>query len=292
MPKLLAVGVAALALLPAAQPAPSRDDALRSLVETEREFARTAIEKGIRDSFLQFFAPDSLALVPEPRSAVERLRARPSTPFAEAELTWEPRAGDVAAAGDLGWLTGPSTYVDHAAKAGPSHGNYLSIWRRQVDGAWRVYIDVGTTIPGLAQFPAGFTPVRLPRAWVGGGDRRGALSFADAEKTLNARILSTGMAKAYGSAVAPAGSRLHRQQMMPQVGREAIVATLERQNTRWAPRTLGAEIAALGDMAFSYGTYTSGGNRGGYARIWARDASGRWWLMADVATPEQAVGSE
>jgi ketosteroid isomerase-like protein len=293
MVKCLAIGAAVLALLPQRQPPPSRSETLLGLVETERRFARAATEKGIRDSFLEFFAADSVTLAPDPQPAVARLRARPSRPFADAELTWEPRAGDVAAAGDLGWLTGPSTYIDHAAGAAPSYGNYLSVWRRQPDGAWRVYIDIGTTIPHPAPFAEGFSAVRPERPWTRASDRRAGGSLTDAERTLNARILSVGMARAYEPAVAPEGSRLHRQDAMPQVGRTGIVAWLETQGARWAPRTLAAVVAGSGDLAYSYGTYASGGNRGGYVRVWARDGAGRWWLMADVATPEQpAIGSE
>jgi ketosteroid isomerase-like protein len=293
MVKCSVICAAVLAMMPQGQPAVSRAESLRRLVETERRFARAATEKGIRDSFLEFFAADSLALVPDPQPAVPRLRARPSQSFADAELTWEPRAGDVAAAGDLGWLTGPSTYIDHAAGAAASYGNYLSIWQRRPDGQWRVYIDIGTTTPQSVSFAEGFSTVRPPRPWTRGSDRRAGASFAAAERTLNARILAVGMARAYESAVVPEGSRLHRQDAMPQVGRAAIVAWLETQGTRWAPRTLAAEIAGSGDLAYSYGTYTAGGNRGGYVRVWARDDAGRWWLMADVATPEQpASGSK
>lgn len=295
MGKLWAIAAALLAMVPGWQPAPSRADVLGGLVDTERQFARAATEKGIRDAFIEFFAADSVALVPDPQPAVDRLRARPSRPFADAELTWEPRAGDVAAAGDLGWLTGPSTYVDREANSPPSHGNYLSIWRRQPDGAWRVFIDIGTTIPALASFAEGFSAVRPARSWAsrttGGGDRLDALSFADAEKVLNARILAVGMARAYASVVAPAGSRLHRQGAMPEVGRDAIVAWLEKDGRRWAPRTLAAGISGSGDLAYSYGAFTSEGSRGGYVRVWARDAAGRWWLMADVATPQEPAGA-
>ena len=212
--------------------------------------------------------------MPDPQPAVDRLRARPSRPFADAELTWEPRAGDVAAAGDLGWLTGPSTYVDREANSPPSYGNYLSIWRRQPDGAWRVFSDIGTTIPAAAPFAEGFSAVRPARSWAsrttGGGDRLDALSFADAEKELKARILAVGMARAYASVVAlgiappPAGA-------MPEVGRDAIVAWLEKDGRRWAPR-LAAGISGSGDLAYSYGALHRGQPRGLRARL-ARDAA-------------------
>ena len=80
---------------------------LAAMADTERQFAKTATVKGWRDAFLEFFADDALALGREITAAKDGLRKQPSTPFSEFELVWEPRLGDVAASGDLGWLTGP-----------------------------------------------------------------------------------------------------------------------------------------------------------------------------------------
>jgi len=167
---------------------------LQALVDTERAFARTATVKGLRDSFLDYFADDSIALVPAPESATARLRAQPSQPFSALEITWEPRLGDVAGSNDIGWLTGPSTIVDHtAAPPAPRFGNYLSVWRRQPDGRWRVYIDVGVNVPELPQFNPGFT--RLPSGTrYEGSDSKDAATRAlrEADQSLNDRIATAG----------------------------------------------------------------------------------------------------
>jgi hypothetical protein len=42
---------------------------VQSLVDAERNFARTALERGIRDSFLQFLAEDSIVFAPGPTNA-------------------------------------------------------------------------------------------------------------------------------------------------------------------------------------------------------------------------------
>src|SRR5262245_7009284 len=116
---------------------------LAAMAQTERDFAKTATVKGWRDAFLDFFADDAIAFPPEPASAKDRLRKQPSRPFSEIELEWEPRTGDVAASGELGWLTGPSTSINHTTQEQkPGHGCYLSVWRKQADGTWRVFIDV------------------------------------------------------------------------------------------------------------------------------------------------------
>jgi hypothetical protein len=85
--RLMIPAIFAAALLGAAFQAETGGflSALDSLVEAERAFARTAVRKGIRDSFLEYFADDALALTPEPQSAKERLRTRPARPFSELE---------------------------------------------------------------------------------------------------------------------------------------------------------------------------------------------------------------
>jgi hypothetical protein len=184
-------------------------------------------------------------------------------------------------------LTGPSTYVDHQARAEPRYGNYLSIWRRQGSGPWRVYLDMGTRLPQPATFDEDFSHVRLSTSYTRGGDGAAdGLSLRDADAAMNAKIAWDGVAKTYASVVAHDRSRLHRQGVMPQVGREAIVTFLERHNAPWSFKTSATGAARSGDLGYSFGTYAIGKYRGGYVRIWARDAAGRWWLMADAATAE------
>src|SRR2546426_12662672 len=135
MKRVLAAAVAGLFLTTFVAAQNNISSELEALVDTERAFARTATEKGIRDSFLEYFADDAVAFNPAPIVAKDRLRGRPSRPFSEYELRWEPRTGDIAASGELGWLTGPSTFIDHTTPdTKPQHGNYLSVWRRQADG--------------------------------------------------------------------------------------------------------------------------------------------------------------
>ena len=82
------------------------------MADAERAFAAAARVKGIRDAFLEFFADDAM-FEPGAGLAKEQLRKQKPEPFSVRELVWEPRTGDVAASGELGWLTGPGTFIDH-----------------------------------------------------------------------------------------------------------------------------------------------------------------------------------
>jgi ketosteroid isomerase-like protein len=282
-----------VAVVPLVTPFVTADEAipaaLQAMADAEREFARTARVKGIRDAFLEFFAGDSIAFTPEPTSAKERLLEQPSTPFAVNELLWEPRTGDVAASGELGWLTGPSTFIDHSTSdATPRYGNYLSVWRTQADGRWRVFIDVGTGLQAEAAFAPGFARMPFGARYAGKEEKAAAgRSLLEADRRLNARVATDGAARAYAADLT-ADTRLHRPGSPPTVGSGAIESWLEQHAAGMSATSTTAESSAAGDLGYSYGKYEVESPRpesGAYVRIWTRDAAGRWFVVADVTQP-------
>jgi ketosteroid isomerase-like protein len=263
--------------------------ALVAMADTERAFAKTATVKGWRDAFLDFFADDAIAIGDRVTAARDGLRQQPSTPFSVLELVWEPRLGDVAASGELGWLTGPSTSLNHAQKdAKPRYGCYLSIWRKQPDGSWRVFIDVGASAPEAVSFAPGFNRMAFRDRYTGiDGKEAAGKSLGAADRELNEQIAARGASAAFATRTT-AASRIHRPGFSPMTGGEAITRWLGGNATASTATTGVAEAAASGDFGFSYGTFDvrePAPLKGAYLRLWNRDRAGRWWLMVDVAQP-------
>ena len=265
--------------------------ALEALAAVERRFAAAAREEGWRAAFLQYFAEDSIALTPDPVSARERLKSRPVRPFSEEELTWEPKAGDLAASGELGWLTGPSTFIDHtAAQPKPSYGNYLSIWKKQPDGRWRVFIDLGTTVPAPVSFPTWFTHVTAaPRYRDPAGTSSATADLLDADRRFNDQLRTGDAAAVYAAQVVDHG-RLHRAGTTPAiaVGADQIKRWFAANPGAVTATSTGGEAAASGDLGYVYGKYDLVGaapQHGAYVRIWSRTADGKWLIAADVTAP-------
>jgi ketosteroid isomerase-like protein len=257
--------------------------ALRAMVDAEGAFAQACTQKGIRDSFLEYFAPDSIAFNPAPISATQRLRERPARAFSEFELRWEPRTGDVAASGELGWLTGPSTFTDHTVpNSRPQPGNYLSVWRRQADGQWRVVIDQGSQPPEAVSFAPGFVRFEFRSRYTGRDSKEAAsASLAAADRELNA-ALAKGAGAAY-AAVTTDASRLHRSGFTPSIGRAAIETWMHEHAGSMNATTGAAESALSADLGYSYGTFeVPPAKPGAYVRVWQRDAGGTWLVVADV----------
>jgi ketosteroid isomerase-like protein len=265
--------------------------ALEALAAVERRFAAAAREEGWRAAFLEYFAEDSISLTPAPVSARERLKSRPLRPFSEEELTWEPKAGDVAASGELGWLTGPSTFIDHTARQPkPSYGNYLSIWKKQPDGRWRVFIDLGTTVPAPVSFPTWFTHVTAaPRYRDLAGASSATADLLEADRRFNDRLRSGDAAAVYSAQVVEHG-RLHRAGMSPAiaVGADQIKQWFASNPGAMTATSTAGEAAASGDLGYVYGTYELAGatpQHGAYVHIWSRTADGKWLIAADVTAP-------
>jgi ketosteroid isomerase-like protein len=60
----------------------------------------------------------------------------------------------------------------------------------------------------------------------------------------------------------------------------------------WQPVKAGVSIS--GDLGYTYGTYDFKGNgadgkeaaeNGGYARVWKRQANGKWKVVLDILNP-------
>jgi ketosteroid isomerase-like protein len=252
-------------------------DALRQMADTERAFAARAAVVNWKQAFLEYFADSAVGFdATGPGLAKDQIRALPEPPK-DAQLLWEPRFGDIAASGDLGWLTGPSTSINPARDKGqPRHGNYASVWKRQADGTFKVVMDVGVNLPGPASFAPGFT--RAPQAKRYSGAAADAqTTLADADRALLSRAAASSQADAYRGRLAP-GARLHRHDMMPRVGEREILAWLATQPASPAAEHRYAEAAKSGDLGYTWGRY----GMGYYVRVWSRAADGSWRVALDV----------
>jgi ketosteroid isomerase-like protein len=278
-----ATAVCALAFtLNAAQGSLDIPPALRAMADAERAFAAAARVKGIRDAFLEFFTDDA-TFEPGAGLAKDQLRKQKPEPFNVRELIWEPRTGDVAASGELGWLTGPGTFINHeTADKTPRYSNYLSVWRKEPDGRWRVCIDLGTRLNAPATFAPGFTRFTFGPRYVGkDGKAAGAATLVEADRALNERIGSDGAAKAYERVLAP-GARVHRQGVGALVDAGAL-RWFETEAKGMTAKTHRAESAASADFGYSYGKYELSGQKPAtYLRIWSRDAAGTWRVVVDA----------
>jgi len=116
------------------------------LIEADREFERS-LQTGGLGTWLHAFGPNGMMISGGAvhigqegvRQAVLPMFADP-----EFELTWNPTFA-AAGSGNLGYTVG--TYeLTLTGEVGldTGTGTYLTVWRRDEDGAWRVEADIGS----------------------------------------------------------------------------------------------------------------------------------------------------
>jgi ketosteroid isomerase-like protein len=281
----IALAILAPAVL-AAQASPKLPQALTQMIDTERAFAARALVVGWKQAFLEYFADDAVGFDDGAGPAKTQIRSNPDPPK-DLQLIWEPRYGDVAASGELGYLTGPVRNVRPSRDNGrPRHSLYASVWKRQPDGTFKVLLDFGVSVPAAVAFPAGFTRAPVANRFTGDyDDTTPPLSAADT--VLNSG-LPTGQADAYRGRLGP-DVRILRENMAPVVGEPAALRYLAGQPAYLAADSRHAESARSGDLGYTWGSYTIGPKakpaRGFYVRVWQRERNGQWKVVMDALRP-------
>jgi hypothetical protein len=104
-----------------------------------------------------------------------------------------------------------------------------------------------------------------------------ARSLRDADAALT-NALRSGQSEAYRGHLAEA-ARLHRPDVMPIVGEQAIVAWLASQPRYAAGESSFADTSMAGDLGYTYGTYALDGNQAAHG-FYVRNlvARTRWCL--------------
>jgi ketosteroid isomerase-like protein len=122
-----------------------------SLMQADRDFAVATAERGV-DGWLSYFAPNGAMIVAgmgevEGHDAIRELMGS-FLSDSGPRLLWEPIHAQVGVGSDLGYTVGSSRReARDSANTLLGTGTYLSIWRRQADGTWKVERDIGTYTP-------------------------------------------------------------------------------------------------------------------------------------------------
>ena len=263
----------------------------QGLVGAERAFALLARETNTRAAFLAYLTDESITF----GQGLHKGKARElASPANDNLLEWAPAFVDVAASGDFGYDLGPWQYRAHRTDPAPiAWGTFVTIWKKQPDGAWRVALDLGTShhpsaealadvVPATSTFkPAKVDAARAanPRA-----------DLLDAERALISRCAEIGP-DAFPATLSTE-ARLYRPGMSPALSPGAIKIFIETPCDGVCPiyELIDGETASSGDLGYVYGwvttTATAAGKtetkRSNYLRIWKREDGRSWRVVVDV----------
>lgn len=123
------------------------------LFDLESKFAKDVAEKG-GAAFAAWFANDGVTLGNGVAPVVGKVAIEKSTNWSpkDYQLTWTPTDAAMSPSGDMGYTWGHFEGHSKDANGNPvtTTGRYITIWRKQADGSWKVALDAGANEPAAA----------------------------------------------------------------------------------------------------------------------------------------------
>lgn len=116
------------------------------LLDLDREFERATAEHGV-DGWVRFFAENG-SMLPSgdmPIVGLEAIRQAMAELNEGLVLRWKPERAEILIPDALGYTVGSYEQRVAGEDGGDvvSRGRYVTIWRKQEDGSWRVVFDTG-----------------------------------------------------------------------------------------------------------------------------------------------------
>ena len=257
---------------------------LDTLIAAERAFSATSVEQGMRTAFIQNLADDGVVFRPGPVNGRESWRYRADP---KGTLIWTPSFAEISGALDLGFSSGPWEFRTGSETA---YGHFVSVWRRDVGGPWRVVLDHGISheqpetalehVELRAGPPHASPEVQYAKSGgsgfsigIGGGTfgvgvgsssggseyeeewrrtQRETNTMMGAERSFTWYMSSKSAAKAYRDQAA-ADLRFYRNGRQPSLGPDAAIAAVgeKKRERTWTSR--GNAVAKSWDLGYSYG---------------------------------------
>lgn len=123
------------------------------LFDLEARFAKDVLARG-GAAFAEWFAEDGVALGNGAAPLVGKVAIAKSANWDPKayQLTWTPTDAQMGPSGDMGYTWGHFEGHSKDANGNPVTitGRYITIWRKQPDGSWKVVLDAGANEPAAA----------------------------------------------------------------------------------------------------------------------------------------------
>lgn len=116
------------------------------LFDLEARFAKDVLERG-GAGFASWFADDGVALGNGAAPLIGQVAIAKSATWSARnyQLTWTPTDALMGPSGDMGYTWGhfEGKSKDQNGNSILTSGRYMTVWRKQPDGAWKVVLDAG-----------------------------------------------------------------------------------------------------------------------------------------------------
>lgn len=259
---------------------------LQSLIDAEKNFAQTAVDKNVKTAFLSNLDENSIVF----RNG-EPINGQKNWENEEANdnyLFWWPVYADIAASHDLGYTTGPAVFGKSRTEQKAEGGVYYSsVWRKNRVGEWKIATDLGSST-----FPADGAHEEIRTYSKSSDAKQNKVDVVKSEKDLLGIDLQymadlNKARKSFSADFYSPEGRMHRPRVAPMVGLSAIQQYQEENKFEF--EQAGGGISQSGDLGYTYGkAKVELMNEGqpqiinaNFIRVWKKE-NGSWKIVFDA----------
>jgi ketosteroid isomerase-like protein len=189
---------------------------------------------------------------------------------------------DIAASGDFGYTTGPAIFgPDRNSKEAKGGIYYSSVWKKDVNGNWKVLADLGSSVYNPSENLSTFkTSSRAPHPVndIGTEAKRELVAL---DQSYNEELNKS--KESFDDSYFSEEARVHRRGIPPLTTPQAIKEFTDKQ-TYYFDHSNG-HVSSSNDMAFTYGTVKIKNKDvitpACYLRVWKIE-DGEWNIVLDV----------
>jgi len=142
---------------PSTAPNPLADTTVKPgkvlLFDLEARFAKDVAARG-GAAFADWFAEDGVSLGNGAAPHIGKVAIAKSANWSpkDYQLTWTPTDAMMGPSGDMGYTWGHYEGHSKDANGNPltTTGRYITMWRKEADGSWKVVLDAGSNEPAAA----------------------------------------------------------------------------------------------------------------------------------------------
>jgi len=266
--------------------AQKNDGTTKSLVNAEKEFAKSIAKNGDKDAYLEYSSANTLVFRPNPVNAKTFYAGQEKS---MNEVSWEPNLAKVSRSGDLGFTTGPYEVGGSEKK----YGQYLSVWKAE-NGKWKLAMDLGTSSnKPLTKVSNQFVEPKdhvAPKFLNEKEIKAGRDIILTTEKTLNTMLKTHGIAAFGGFLTNEARLLFPGNEAIN--GKGKILSFYNGMVDKISLKTTGVDKARGSDLAYTYGVATIDYKADlresfNYIFIYEKAADASWNLIVQAFVPAE-----
>ena len=253
------------------------------VVDAEKDFNRLVERKGIKEAFLSVADPEGIVFKPEVVKITDFYNSIDKQP---GTLTWKPKFARISANGDLAFTAGPYVYLNGKNEDDKVYGDYVSVWRTDIDGKLKLLIDLGIQHPENEQEE--LTDFKNPDS---------AKRVAPSKDPFNGRSIIIGTDKIFNHELTVSALATYKEFMSPEgryyfpgfepiTGQDKIMKFIDNEAISITAETINVGRSTSNDLAYSYGRarikkgeIVSDYN---YVRIWEIDKEHKWNVILEI----------